>query len=317
MAATRDLLGEIAAIKSRRQHSFAFLELEIRLKAIESAFDKAGQEDTEILRYFPVAIVAAMESYFRSSMQQLIDFGEPFLSNAADLAKQIRIDFDLLKAIDGRAISIGELIAHSLKLSRVEHLNSVVSSIIGNSFSHSIETATDRWEEVVNGKPGVLLLPKAKDAFRGVARTFEIRHIVCHEAAVGFVTDRGEIETCLNHCFALLMASERFFTEIANPGAPLTQTDMNISAGVALAEKETELKVLLETMRAEVSSDALPAFDRAQTLWEEFCGSWVAFLVGDLEHGGSIWPLEYASAKGIEVIRRINQLRFSHETGKI
>ena len=82
MSRTRDLIQEIADVRRRRRFGPAMAELLFRLFALEQAFKEHDRNKRELSRYFPVALIACVEGYFRIAIKELIDAGEPYLSNA-------------------------------------------------------------------------------------------------------------------------------------------------------------------------------------------------------------------------------------------
>ena len=51
------------------------------------------------------------------------------ISNAEKPASSIKLDFSVLRAVHGKAITVGELVAHGVQLSRLEHLEGVLSNL--------------------------------------------------------------------------------------------------------------------------------------------------------------------------------------------
>lgn len=308
MADNRNILGEIDEVKERRKGSKSFLELSRRLSQISRAFKTHDQSNDELTRYFPVALIATIEAYFRQSLAELIDIGEPYLSNANKLSAILKFDFALVRAVNGRTVTIGELIGHSIKLSRLDSLEAAVSMVIGRSFKTELTQVADRWEYEVLGGVKAPILSNPEKVLSGVARMFELRNIICHETATGFTVSYGEVASCFTACQSFLRASDVFFQELRSPGAPLTQTGMNIEAGDKLAALEHQLSQLVEDIRTNSEPEQLAVFDDAQKKWEAFRDAWLQHLVGEREGGGSIWPMEYALTSCQLTTKRIEQL---------
>jgi len=144
MGRTRDIIEEIADVRQRRRFGEAMSELPHRLFALEQAFKKHDKAENELTRYFPVALIACVEGYFRMAIKDLVDAGEPYLTNAEKPASSIKLDFSVLRAVYGKAITVGELVAHSVQLSRLEHIQAILSSLLGKDFLQELRTTTDR-----------------------------------------------------------------------------------------------------------------------------------------------------------------------------
>jgi hypothetical protein len=309
MSRTRDIIQEIADVRQRRRFGEAMSELPLRLFALEQAFKKHDKNETELTRYFPVALIACVEGYFRMAIKDLVDAGEPYLTNAEKLASSVKLDFSVLRAIHGKAVTVGELVAHGVQLSRLEHIEATLSSLIGKSFLQELRTTNDRWAHEIRGEPSTPILPQPEAVFSDVARTFELRHIICHEIASAYEIEPEEVARCFESCVSFLRAADECISEIVRPGAPLTQTDMNIAAGKALAETNQRLTGAVTTLRSRLDSKELVAFDESQATWQVYCDAWANFVAGERATGGTIWPLIFAGAAQATIDRRIEELR--------
>lgn len=308
MGRTRDIIQEIADIRQRRMFGKAMSELPLRLFALERAFKGHDKTQRELTRYFPVALIACVEGYFRMAIKDLIDAGEPYLTNAEKPASSIKLDFSVLRAVHGKAITVGELVAHGVQLSRLEHIETTLSSLLGTGFLEALRTTTDRWAHEVRGKPATPILAKPDEVFADVARTFELRHIICHEIASAYEIESEEVAQCFESCVAFLRAADEFISETIHPGAPLTQTDMNIAAGKSLREKQERLAGAVAEFRARLDAAELTAFDESQAKWQLYCDAWADFVAGERATGGTIWPLIYAGEAEALVVRRLEEI---------
>jgi hypothetical protein len=308
MGRVRDIIQEIADVRQRRQFGSSMLELSMRLFALEHSFKKHDKAESELTRYFPVALIACVEGYFRMAIKDLIDAGEPYLSNAEKPASTLKLDFSLLRAVHGKAITVGELVAHGVQLSRLEHIEAVLSGLLGKGFLDSLRGTTDRWAHEIKGEPVTPILLNPDEVFADVTRTFELRHIICHEIASAYEIGPEEIAHCFESCVAFLQAADELISETLHPGAPLTQTDMNIAAGKSLDESQEQLAAAIEELRLRLGVDERAAFDECQMKWQLYCDGWADFTAGQHE-GGTIWPVIYAGAAKAVVDRRLDEIR--------
>ncbi len=308
MSRARDIIQEIADIRQRRQFGSAMAELPFRLFTLEQAFKSHDRSQTELTRYFPVALVACMEGYFRMVIRDLVDSGDPYLANAEKAASTIKPDFSIIRAVHGRRITIGELVAHSVPISRLEHIDGALSSLLGTSFLTKLRSTTDRWAHEVRGEPARPILTNPDAVFSNVLRTFELRHVICHEIASAYEIDTAEIEACFESCVAFLRVADECVSETLHPGSPLTQTDMNIAAADALSNAEARLSAVVATLTSSASAEANEAVCQVNLKWHEFTEAWMAARVGDRSQGGTIWPTLYAGLKQSLVERWIVDL---------
>lgn len=317
MAKNRDIVQEIADIRQRRQYGDAMSELPMRLLSLRAAFEKHDPLQEELSRYFPVALIACIEGYVRLAVKDLIDSGEPYFGNAEKLAPA-KLDFATLRAIHGKAITVGELIAHSISVSRLEHIDGVFSSLLGRSFLQGLRTVSDRWAHEVRGESLTPILADPEWVFGKVERAFELRHIICHEIASAHEWYWEEIRDCFAACVAFLRAADELVSETLYPGSPLTQTEMNIAAGEELIAKRTELTEVFASVKQQFPESFHDLYDEAQEKWQEYATAWGMCVAGKREDGGTIWPIVYAGAEKDAIDRRIEQLReFRPVWGKV
>lgn len=308
MSRTRDIIKEIAEARRRRRFDLPKAELVFRLFELERAFEDHDQRNAELTRYFPVALVACIEGYFRLAIKELIDAGEPYLTNAERLASSMKLDFRVVRAIHSKAVTVGELIAHSVPLSSLGHIESSMSSLLGTPFLDRMRTITDRWDHEVRGAPAKPILAHPDSVFAGVARAFELRHIICHEIASAHVTQCPEVAHCFESCVSFLRAADELISVTLHPDAPLTQSDMNEAAAKSLAEARQVMGQAVTDLRARLSGDDLAAFDEAQNTWEKYCTAWAEFEAMEVK-GGTMWPTVRDKTEERLVRNRISELR--------
>ncbi|EZP45590.1 lysozyme inhibitor LprI family protein [Delftia sp. RIT313] len=316
MSRARDIIQEIADIRQRRQFGSAMAELPLRLFALENAFKSHDRSQTELTRYFPVALVACMEGYFRMAIRELVDSGDPYLANAEKAASTLKPDFSIIRAVHGRRITIGELIAHSIPISRLEHIDSTLTSLLGTKFLKKLEATTDRWAHEVRGEPARPMLTDPGVVFSNVSRTFDLRHVICHEIASAYEIDTAEIEACFESCVAFLRVADECVSETLHPGSPLTQTDMNIAAADGLCDAEARLSAVVAKLTSSPSDEANKAINQVNLKWHDFAEAWVAARVGDRSQGGTMWPMLYAGLKQSLVEKWIVELEEYRDHGK-
>lgn len=186
MSKGRDVIKEILAKKTRlKKGSSRWEHFRIRNWAQRDAFNyiKANIKGKpafkyELLRYFPIGQVASIEGYFRLVIRDIIDFGEPYLSNVEKI-KDVRFIARNVLAIYGRKITLGELISHFLSLNSLEDISNYLSILLDLDFLQELSKFRfdlDR-EKISLGKRIPGLYEEIKDVFR-------LRHIHCHEIAI-------------------------------------------------------------------------------------------------------------------------------------
>ena len=288
------VVNQIKEIRARYRDGDSYSELFSRLSAIEVALKDFEVGNKEFLRYFPVAMVACIEGYFRLVIRELIDHGEPFLSRAEVLLRRdLKLDFLILKELHGDSLTLGELIAHLSRCNKLSDIDSNISQLLGSNFLEGLKRVYDRWEYEVSKKPKVLIIPDPKKTYANVEKTFSMRHIICHEFANDSQFSSEEIRDAVEECVRFLRASRELIAEAMHPGYPLTQDEMNEWSGAELkksldlmSEVELRIKTLLDV-------DEIIRFEELQREWQAYSEKWISFDA-DNYLGGTIRPSIYS-----------------------
>jgi hypothetical protein len=236
----RDLIKEIIAIRQRRRYDSAQTEVFVRLLDISSSFEKREKSDPEGLKYYPIALVACIESTFKILIRDLIDFGEPFTHRAANLSSFIKFDFDAIFAFQNKLISPGDFISHGLRINNLKDIQLRMSELMDLDFLDKLKKVYKRWPtaQKYSTKP---IIPDFNKTYAMVSKTFELRHIFSHELATSFKIEEKEIEECIESISNFINASIEFHNNTLYPNAPLTQADMNILAATELNSAKNQL----------------------------------------------------------------------------
>jgi hypothetical protein len=209
MSKKRDLIAEILDRRTRHpkrtvRWSQLMNRVEPLLLSLHHVLTKAPTKHscrTELLRYFPIAIIAASEGYFRLVYRDLIDFGNPYLQNAAAF-KDLRLGHEAICAIHGRQTTVGQFIAHQLSHNRLGDILANMDALTGDNFKVAVQQRLDA-QASRSTEPTMESM-----VFKFVARTFDLRHIFCHELAPLLAPNATEIDHCFRAMVAFLYCSE-------------------------------------------------------------------------------------------------------------
>ena len=138
--APRNRVAEIAEIKSRGPQGTHALRWEI--ESLDAAWEEYLDGGATI-DFFPIRAVTLLEVFSRAWIAQLIDHGPPYVERVADLKADIKFDLTLVRAIQGRAITLGDLIAHSVQLNSFGQVLTCFEALVGNSFIPAISVAVE------------------------------------------------------------------------------------------------------------------------------------------------------------------------------
>jgi len=209
----RRKMQEILEVKKRTKHNDRFFYLN-KLEQLEIKIAKSlnsnNYPDEELIKYLPITTVACFEAYFKSMITEIIDEGEPYRSRIPKLENTVKFDIDALTAIHKRSLSIGDIVAHSLKFNNLDQINHHISKLLEIDFLPILKQYFDdnksksdfedlNWDEII----------------KSVYTTFSIRHILCHEFAetpqyttasyINFLKNGNDFLTIVDHfIFAFL-----------------------------------------------------------------------------------------------------------------
>src|SRR5438477_12653130 len=216
MPKRRDFVAEILERRNRHpKRTDRWLQFMKRGEALLFALRHVGRKapkkhscQAELLRYFPVAIIAASEGYFRLVYRDLIDFGDPYLRNASQF-KDLSLGHEAIYAIHERRSSVGEIIAHQLSHNSLGDITRNMEALTGNDFKSALEEELAR---EANRELHRILEPSW--VFQFVVRTFDLRHIFCHELATSYPARIQEIDSCFRATFAFLYCTEIYVQKL-------------------------------------------------------------------------------------------------------
>lgn len=160
------------------------------------------QVRAEVARYFPIAAVACLEGYYKMVYADLINAGDPYSSNATAFS-EVRLGVKELLAVYRKQISVGEIIAHQLPHNRLGDIDKNITTLTGKDFLKELQDRRNLdalCKEATERQPA--------HPFKLIERTFELRHIFCHELATKVDPKIWEIRDTCFASLCLMMATE-------------------------------------------------------------------------------------------------------------
>lgn len=186
-----------------------------RMSSLLQTFNAPEKHREELLRYFPIAVVAAIDGYFRARLARLVDSGEPFLSNAVKAYPNVTLDTVLAGAIAARTVSLGELLMHPVTMSGFDTLIQVVTKITG--VANFLEELAKIKPTHLDAKKDDRIIRDSKETWVHLGKVFTLRHILCHELAADLVIDDAEIRGLLITSQQFMKASALWFDKLEHP----------------------------------------------------------------------------------------------------
>jgi uncharacterized protein YecT (DUF1311 family) len=269
MAAKRDYVAEIKEIRDRTgprdwdNGITKLLFLSIQIQKLE--------KEGEAIAYFPVAIIAAIETYFRWEIRELIDSGDPrYLDNLRGDDLPLKITYDHLVAVHGKRVSIGELVAHSVRLNNLEAISKTMSDLLQSDFFVLVKESRDPELRRKDGLKAPTLIKSATETFARVKRTFELRHIICHEAHLNNPVTLDEAKELCSSCYEFARASRCAIAHHDNPDAPLTLEEAYDATKKRVRSLDEEITAVEKRIISTINPDTRAAFEAMQGTWRAY-----------------------------------------------
>lgn len=313
----RDYVNEIRSIKSRSEFNSRY-DYGARLYAIESALneftDYNGDFNNELLKYIPISTVACFEAFFRSAIKEIIDFGKPFSDNVANYnqAKNIKLDFEIVSAIQIKTLTVGELVAHLLPYNNYDDISSNLSILLDKDFTKELKNFRRISVSEDINKLSEDFQNRFAEIISSVKRTYELRHIFSHEFATNVIIDKNEILENYNNCRIFLEQTNNLIWEILYPNSPETQTGLELQASEKLEIKEAELDKLIAVIKEFSKDDEINYFE--ESIFNQCMEKWYDYRKLHAEYkasfvkGGSMYNAFYLSDLERVTIEKIKSL---------
>jgi uncharacterized protein YecT (DUF1311 family) len=304
--ARRSTIDQIVEWKQRRGRSRIGAELLSKVDDLFRVWSQEGQTE-RFADFVPIRLATIMEVYVRETIRQLIDSDPKYMDRSEPLTKNIKLDFILLKSLQGRRVSLGDIIAHSLPISSLAHILSIYGTLFSN-FKEKLPESRERWiEDRDLNASSPPILSDIERVLANIERIFDVRHIVTHEMPSQRPYAIEEIPEFFASTRDFLSATDWILIGETYGDVPRTQRAMNRSAAEDLNLAMQEMENVLTEVRTRGDVDSV-AFEVTQNAWEAYADAEAALHAAPVQ-GGSMYPMVWASQKALIVRARIEALR--------
>ncbi len=208
----RDYIAEIVERRSREPQSERwdmflqrFRSFAPTYKHILTDTDVPDEIHIELLRYIPIVCVAWFQGYFRLVYRDLLDAGEPFLSNATRCA-DIRLNIEHLSAVISNKVSAGDFISHLLPVGSPDEIFSTLNKLLDHDLTDRVMSQILPGRNATIREDTPAILDSIKEAFR-------TRHIFCHEVAPIVDLDKSKARAFINYTFVFIGVTDSLISE--------------------------------------------------------------------------------------------------------
>jgi hypothetical protein len=170
---------------------------------------------SELFRYFPIAVVGALEGYFRMLYADLINSGDPY-ARRAHAFRNVRRDPPAVSHAHPRKITRGEFIAHQLRHNSFRDISDNMSILLGTKFDSLL--ASDSVAPFATFAWGRNYLQHLAAELNEL---FRLRHLLCHELATKVkLTAKRARQLCQTGVF-LAMLTDMLMMDFVDKDKPL------------------------------------------------------------------------------------------------
>lgn len=275
----RNFLEEINIVKSRTAYSSRIDYLD-NIRGIQSVVDSIesskSNDQNEMLKYIPIAIVACLQGYFRAVIKDLIDSGDPFRKNASNFNKnkQIRFDFEIVNAIHSENLTMGDFISHILPFSSLSDIDSNLSTIIDGNFLKQIKDF-DGSNRDFSGLTSITYKNNVDQIIPDINKIFELRNIFCHEFSSKIKVDKIGVLQCFSNFKIFIKQIDLYIGNLLYHDIPINQNELTEYALQEYEKANEKLKNLINeilVLDKEKNNNQLDEklFQEAMMAWSDY-----------------------------------------------
>src|SRR5271157_2506975 len=122
--AKRTTIDQILEWKERRGRSSFSGELLYKVDDLALTWEQIDS-DREVADFIPIRLATIIEVYVRETVREVVDTSQIYLDRAEPLLKNAKLDFLVAKHLHGQRITMGDVVAHSLSVTDLEHVISI------------------------------------------------------------------------------------------------------------------------------------------------------------------------------------------------
>lgn len=329
----RDRATEILEVKGRDRFGRSYASID--LQQLRSKWDRYKVQEACTPDFFIIRAVTLLEVFIKRNISQLIDHSKDHTERAVGIAKQIKLEFELVRHIQDRAITLGDIVAHSISLNSFDQIIKPFDVLLGKDLVPLLKVAVDRYASIRSSIPATPIIEDFGNLAARMARLYELRHILCHEVPTKQVYQTAEVSGLLDAAERFSKALQEVVTFERFGLVPLDQTSMNIAAAKELKASEDQLAELFTLIHSRVDDQGKTMFQvqdfrapkQSVSEWikmlEESQEKWLAYRNLFIEFttyqnlGGTIHSALWASQAKTMTEKRTSELRSWLESDKL
>ena len=221
-------IAKILEWKERRGRSRFSGELLSKVDDLAHTWEEVAA-DERLADFIPVRLCTIIEVYVRETVREVVNSSPTYLDRAEPLLKNAKFDFLIAKQLHGQRVTMGDIVAHSVSVSDLEHIISIYETLLPG-YRSALPTVNERWIEDRDQGQSDPILEDVEQVFACIQRLFQVRHIVTHEMPLSAPYSAKDIPDFLASAGKFLSATDWFLTGELRGEVPQTQASMNMLA---------------------------------------------------------------------------------------
>ena len=257
-----------------------------RITSLQASLLKFPDEN-ELCRHAIVGGVAALQTYHRGFLADVMEKEAEFRLRGAEMLGEKYFLGDTLRHIGDEQLSAAELIAHAAPANSVNDLMNWLDHIFGASFKDLLANAVHpSVRRNPRGNPPII--ENVDEVLSALSDIFEKRHILAHEAAVGYEISADAALTALDAIQKWIDATDGVLWQTILINEPYTQIEMNFSASDSLLAARKRLAEAMMRCRDLCDRQQNAALLRNHVAWKNATLEFGEISFGRLD--GTMWP---------------------------
>ncbi len=250
-------------------------------------------------------LVKLIEVFTRDAVKILVDSGEPYLSKSNKLVKGFKVDLEYARRLEGKVLTIGDVIAHSISLSNSGSVFSVFNDLI-DDFAQKLKNSHPRWTEEKETWPLEPIISDVKLLKKNLNQLFQARNIIAHELPTKRPFETRDIPIWITSTKQFVDACDWILVECTKGSIARTQIQMSNDAYEKLKSNRKRLEDALIQLR-QLSGVDQKLIDVGQQHWKDYSDK-MTELVASQVLKGSMYPMMLANAEREMIEDRISQI---------
>lgn len=297
-----DVLREIQEIKARGGGTAS-------IDKLAELWSQQQSRHAPVADFFLIRMVTIIEVFTRRWLATLIDHGDPYLENASRLGDLKAFNFNIVRALAGEKVTIGEVLSHTVSVNRIADVHGLLTTVLGDDLWSAIRSTYDRHAVELDGRPEQPIIRDETAMRSALAKLFEVRHILVHELPRESPYAQTDIAECLKATKEFTRAVEQTLTNRIYGNYPLTTLEMTEAAN----QQEIEAGDLLSDIASNIEQDlgehpSAEFFRKSQVAWQTYCDA-QAELHACMYRGGSLELLRDRQERASVILERAKRLR--------